>query len=364
MPTNIVDTLMQELRSNGVDGIGHNESRPSMNGALDLFNKQSAGANTILTPDLKTKLDTSFGQVVKASVINYDNPTISNVRTCAVQVGGVTTRQVPFTFFTVSFGFPMVPSQFVNNDIGYETVWMRQLRDRIIKTQALLDTKCVDFANVNKNAFFPAEMLAYYAQVASAMQVPMQTDANGQQNWGGLFNFLQSILVQQDFTGSPDILTNPRGMADVRQRLSQGAQNAVNSAWEVPGTGNFFQSPRVLNSGSNVAATDYAILPGSVAITSRLDPDCLMTDNFIGSRENPSKLWDKADLPGLGQFGLYYQADCSDQSAALAAHRLSGLTRTRVESFEWSADYCIFGAYNSDAATRYQPIQKFELLNS
>ncbi|TPG66073.1 hypothetical protein [Hymenobacter nivis] len=359
---NLLETLMLDIRSNGIESLSRNESRPSMTGALDLFNKQTAGDNTILTPDLKAKLDASFGQVVKASVINYDNPTISNVRTCAVQVGGVTTKLVPFTFFTVAFGFPMVPAQYVNNDVGYETVFMRQLKDRIIKTQALLDTKCIDFANVNKNKFFPAEMLAYYSQVASAMQVPLQTDANGQQNWNGLFNFLQSILVQQDFTGSPDILTNPRGMADVRQRLSQGAQNAVNSAWEVPGTGNFFQSPRVLNSGPGVAATDYAILPGSVAITNRLDPDCLMADNYIGSKENPVSEWTKVPLPELGDYGLYYQSACSDQSAALAAQRLEGLTRTRIESFEWSADYCIFGAYNSDPITRYQPIQKFELL--
>ena len=361
---NLLETLMQDVRANGIEGLGRNESRPSMTGALDLVQKQSTGENTILTADLEAKLSTSFGQVVKASVINYDSPTISNVRVCNVQVGGVTTKQVPFTFFTTSFGFPMVPAQYVNNDVGYETVFMRQLKDRIIKTQALLDTKCVDVINLNKNKFFPAEMLAYYAQVANAMQVPMQTDANGQQNWGGLFNFLQSILVQQDFTGSPDILTNPRGMADVRQRLSQGAQNAVNSAWEVDGVGAFFQSPRVLNSGPGVAATDYAVLPGSFAITHRLDPDCLMPNNYIGSKENPSKEWTKVLLQGLGEFGLYYQSDCADQSAALAAHRLEGLTRTRIESFEWSADYCIFGSYTSDELNRYKPVQKFELLNS
>jgi hypothetical protein len=364
MPTNIVDTLMQELRSNGVERLGANENRPSMYGALDLYQKQSAGPSSILTPDLQAKLSTSFGQVVKASVIDYEKPTISNVRTCAVQVGGATSRLVPFTFFTCAFGFPMTPAQFINNDLGYETVWMRLLQNRINETRALLDTKCVDFTNLNKNKFFPAEMLSYYPVVANAMQVPLQVDANNQKNWGGLFNYLSSILTQQDFTTTPDVLTNPMGMADVRQRLSQGAQNDVNKAWEVDLVGNFFQSPRVLNSGTSVAATDYAILPGSVAITSRLDPDCLMPNNFIGSRENPYKLWDKADLPGLGQYGLYYQSDCADKSAELAASRLGMLTRTRVESFEWSADYCIFGAYNSDSTSRYQPITKFELLNA
>jgi hypothetical protein len=361
---NIVATLMQELRTNGVATLGGNENRPSEYGALDLFRKQSTGPRSILTTDLQNKLSTSFGQVVKASVIDYENPTISNVRTCAVQTGGATSKQVPFTFFTVSFGFVMVPAMFGNNDLRYEDLWTNQLASRINKTRELLDTKCIDFANLNKNSYFPASMLSYYAQSGNAFQVPLQTDSNGEKNWRGLYNYLTSILSQQDFGGAtPDILTNPRGMADVRSLKSQGQYNGVNRAWEVDLVGNFFQSPRVLNSTPDVAATEYAVLPGSVAITGRLDPDCLKPNNYIGSAESPVKLWDKAVLPGIGdEFGLFYQADCGDQSAALTANRLSGLTRTRVESYEWSRDYCIFGAYNSDPTTRYQPIDKFELL--
>jgi hypothetical protein len=360
---NIIATLMQEVRSNGANSLGIHENRPSEYGALDLVRKQTAGPGSILSADLEQKLSTSFGKVVKADVINYENPTISNVRTCAVQTGGATTATVPFTFFTLSFGFVMVPAMFVNNNFSYEDLWMTQLTSRINAARALLDTKSVDVINTRTNQYFPAAMLAYYAQVANAFQVPVQTDMNGRKNWMGLYNYLTSILSQQDFGGAiPDILTNPRGMADVRDLSSQGKFNAVNRAWEVDLVGNFFSSPRVLNSSADVAATEYALLPGSVAITGRLDPDCLTPNNYIGSAEKPSKLWDKAVLPGLDEYGLYYQADCSDQSAALAANRLSGLTRTKVESFEWSRDYCIFGSYNSDPTNRYEPINKFELL--
>jgi hypothetical protein len=355
---------MQELRTNGASSLSLNENRPSMYGALDLFRKQSTGARTILTLDLEAKLSTSFGQVVKASVIDYENPTISNVRTCAVQTGGATSKQVPFTFFTLSFGFVMVPAMFDNNDLSYETIFNTQLGNRINAARALLDTKCIDFSNVHANQYFPAEMLAYYAKSGNAFQVPVQTDQNGRKNWMGLYNYLTSILAQQDFSGlTPDILTNPRGMADVRDLSSQGTYNALNKAWEVNLVGDFYQSPRVLNSATTVAATEYAFLPGSVAITGRLDPDCRRGE-VIGDPNNPVKQWTSVDLPGLDKFGLYYQADCSDQSATLAANRLSGLTRTKVESFEWSRDYCIFGAYNSDPTTRYEPINKFELLNA
>jgi len=361
---NIVATLMQELRTNGASSLSVNENRPSEYGALDLFRRQSAGPRTLLTADLQNKLTNSFGQVVKASVIDYENPTISNVRTCAVQTGGLNSKQVSFTFFTLAFGFVMVPAMFDNNDLSYEDVFTQQLSNRVNAAKSLLDTKCVDFSNLHVNQYFPAEMLAYYAKSGNAFQVPVQTDSNGRKNWMGLYNYLTSILAQQDFGGlTPDILTNPRGMADVRDLSSQGAYNATNKAWEVGLVGNFYQSPRVLNSGVGVAATEYAFLPGSVAIAGRLDPDC-RTGRVIGDPNNPVKQWTSVDLPDLDKFGLYYQADCGDQSAALAANRLSGLTRTMVESFEWSRDYCIFGAYNSDPTNRYEPINKFELLNA
>lgn len=355
----IVATLMQELRTNGASTLGQNENRPSEYGALDLVRKQTRGPRSILTADLEQRLTNSFGQTVKESVINYENPTISNVRTCAMQTGGLTTKLVPFTFFTLSFGFVMVPAMFDNNNMSYENVFTSQLSNRINAAKALLDTKSVDEINKAANQYFPAEMLAYYAKSGDAFQVPVQTDSNGRKNWMGLYNYLTSILAQQDFGGlTPDILTNPRGMADVRDLNSQGAYNATNKAWEVGLVGNFFQSPRVLNSGANVAATEYALLPGSIAMTGRLDPDCAK------GRVSGANVWSSVDLPGLDKFGLYYQSGCSDQSAVLAANRLSGLTRTFIESFEWSRDYCIFPSYNSDAATRYAPINKFELLNA
>jgi hypothetical protein len=58
--------------------------------------------------------------------------------------------------------------------------------------------------------------------------------------------------------------------------------------------------------------------------------------------------------------GLFYRADCSDQSAPLAGQNLQALTRTAVESYEYSADFCYVKAYNSDEAGRFFPVIKVE----
>jgi hypothetical protein len=254
----------------------------------------------------------------------------------------------------------MIPSRFLNNDVAYENMFTRQLDTRINAAMELLDTKCVDFLNVNKNQYFPAAMTNYYAQVANALQVPATANSLGRKDWNELYNMLTSILATQNFGGTADILTNPRGMATVRALGSQGAYNAENMSWLVDLVGNFYQSNRVLNN-SGVAATEYSVLPHAVAIDGRLDPDCRV-GRIIGGPENPSRQWSRAPLPRIGEMGLYYRADCADASALLAAERLTGLTRTYVESFEWSKDFVIFGSYNSDVVNRYQPITKFELL--
>ena len=103
----------------------------------------------------------------------------------------------------------------------------------------------------------------------------------------------------------------------------------------------------------------YLVGDNSVGMVTRIDPDC---DRGVvhGSDENPVKQWTKQDVPGIGTMGLYYRADCADESATLAAQNLQGLTRTSVESFEWSIDVFFIKLYNSASATRFFPIIKVE----
>jgi len=356
----IAATLTQKLRSSYRGRLDANENRPSEYGALDLFNKQSRGLDSILDPELKKNIENSFGNVVQAPVIDFEAITIGNVRTCEVQVGGAGSKMITLTFFTLSFGFPMVPSRFLNNDLTYENLFIRQLNNRINAALSVLDSKCVDFLELNKNQYFPAPMLQYYPEIADAFQVPADPPVNGLAQHRRWYNRIEAILDTMDFTGTPDILTNPLGMAEVRELRSQGTFNAENQAWLIDGLGMFYKSNRVLNN-AGVEVTEYAVLPGAVAMDGRLDPDCRQ-GRLIGSPENPSKEWTRATLPRIGEMGLYYRADCADESAREVAENNFGLTRAYVESFEWSKDFCIFGNYNSDLAGRYQPITKAELL--
>ncbi|SNC62288.1 hypothetical protein SAMN06265337_0640 [Hymenobacter gelipurpurascens] len=347
-------TLKQNVRTRyrrGPGGLDSLELRGSNFGALSLYRKQTASPTGAITGELKTALENSFGRVVQAPVIDYINPTIGNTRTCAVQVGGLNSKLVTFEFFTLSFGFPIIRSQFINNELGEQDYIYRMFEARRLAAMTLLDQKCVDHLELSKNQYFPAPILAYFPEANDALQV---SDAERLD----YYNFIQSILETMDLTGTPDVLANPMSMADVRKIQGQGTTDEGDLSYVLDGVGSFFSSNRVI-AGAGNRAVQYLVGNGAVGIVSRIDPDC---DRGVahGGAENPVREWTKQDVPGLGTMGLYYRQDCSDESATSAAVQLQGLTRTSVESMEWSADYCLVKVYTSDEAGRFFPIIKVE----
>ncbi|GAA3940465.1 hypothetical protein [Hymenobacter algoricola] len=353
MPS-IAQTLKQAVRTRyrrRPGGLDNLELRGSNYGALALYRKQSASATGIMTPELRTALQNNFGNTVQVPVIDYEQPTIGNVRTCNVQVGGLNSKLVTFTFFTAAFGFPMIPSQHVNNDLSYEDAFFRLFEARRLALMELLDQKAVDHLNLSKNQFFPASITAYYPEVADALQVADEDRLE-------FYNYVQSILETMDLSGSPDVLVNPMAMADVRTLTKAGQTDAGDLSYLLDGVGSFFSSNRVVAGTGNRAAL-YLVGDGAVGLESRIDPDCAR-GVVHGGADNPVKEWTSQDVPGVGRMGLFYRADCSDQSAPLAGQNLQALTRTSVESYEWSADFCYVKAYNSDEAGRFFPVIKVE----
>ena len=347
----ITATLMQPLRSK-YGNLDKNVQRVSQYGALELFKKQTADPTGILTEEDKTNIKNSFGNSVQIPVIDYTNVTLSNVRSCAMQVGGINSKLVNVTFATVAFGIALAPAMYENNTIGYKTAFTKQLEAGLIKTAALLDTTGTTHLNTNKNQYFPAALTKYYAQVANAFQVPLAAQ-------GDYWNYIPAIMSEMDFGGvTPEVLTDPMGTALVRKLAANGQNNATNTAYQVLNT-DYYESNRV-TSGAGVRSTQYLVAPGNLGFVNRLDPDSRM-----GNKSTTGKEWGIArNLPIIGlDMGVLYQSDCSDQSAAQAAG-LTGLTATLVESWQYSMDYAFISAYNDRPTTDYSPILKVELLNS
>lgn len=349
MPSNLGPTLTQNLRTAYKNRLDKYENRPSDYGGFNLWKAQTTQPGGIFTEEEFNTIARSIDNTVEIPVISNEDVTISNTRTCAFRTGGVNSQLVTLTFITYCFGFDMYPAQHFNNDASYEAVFNRLLLNRLQKLAEVVDAQCIASLELNKNQFWPANVLAFYPQVGDALQVPQAEKEDFYNQWG-------SITKTMDFMETPDVAVNHVGMSLVRRLAAQGEGNAVNQGFQILGY-TWYPTNRVVNN-VGVQQTVYGVIPGSLAMVPRVDADAIMR-HTIGTQ----KEWSVVQVPLLDiPMALYYQEDCEDGSTLNGGAGSASKTRTKRQSFEYSVDICFQTPFNSDPLTKHQPIVKAEIL--
>lgn len=350
----LVSTLMQPLRTKYVPKtMDKNEVRPSRYGAWDFFQKQSAMDGGILTEEAKKFIDASAGNAVTIPVLNAENVTISNVRSCTIAADTETSALVTLTFATFAFGFTMTPARHFNNDVSYQALFNKKMEEYLLKLAATLDSASVGTLETNRNIYFPAAMTKYYPVVGNALQI-------GQDQKNDFFNQLEAIMMEQDYYGNTNIVGSTSLLPMLNRLQAQGGGNATNEDFQFDlYKWNF--TNRLIN-GAGIESTLYSVPDGNVATRNRNTPDQI-AKSLIGSVDAPLKQWGEQQMPIVNlKMGTFYTRDCADQSALDGGGaRMTQLQRSMVEGFAFDTDVCFVTAYNSDPANRYSPITKSEI---
>lgn len=343
----LVLSLMQPIRLKYATGaMDKLEMRRSRYGAWRFFQEQSRMTGSIITDDLQAAIKRSMGNTIQVPVLDAEDVVITNVRSCTVAPSENTSKLVTLTFATYAFGFTMYPAQHFNNQVSYQQDFDRKFEKYVLKLAATLDTAAVNKLELGKNQYFPADLLSFYPQIGGALQV-----TQAQKN--DFYNQAEAVLNTMDFYGSTNVISSTTGKPMVNRIAAQGGANAVNEAFQLGGY-EWNYTNRIIN-GAGVQATQYLVADGMVGVSNRNDPDAIM-----GSRVGTQKIWSLVNVPVVDlQMANYYYEDCGNASALHAG--TAHLTRTKVEGFEWSTDVVFVQAYNSDPATRYQPIIKAEI---
>lgn len=343
----LVDTLVQPMRTAYDKAVDKNEMRASEYGAMRVAQRQTDGPSSIATSQIKDAVARSAGKTIQVPVLNAENVTLGNTRSCVVVDSENTSALIGITFVTLSFGFTMTPSQHGNNDISYQQDFEHKLRKYLLKAADTIDQMVVDQLNADKNAVWTGEITNTYAQVSNALQVPKSEQFD-------FYNQLSGIMKVMDFYSTPyDIIANMMHEPLVRRHRNQGASNDENDAFQFNLGYNYNFTNNVVNR-SGVHSTLYAIPQGTVAMMNRNMPD------NIAGHSTGDKEWGLTRLPILDQtWGTFYTRDCSDRSALHAG--TGHLTQTLLEGFEFATDIALITAYNSDPVTRYNPIVKAEM---
>lgn len=342
----LVLTRTQNMRANS--NFDKFEYRPSRYGALNAFMVQSNDPTGILTDDIKEKARMSIGNVLETPVIDYDgNITIGNSRTLTIADSENTSRMLQINFSTYAWGFTVVPSMYMNNEIKIQKDFEVKMMKYIYKFAQALDQAALSALAANKTTVMANTLLYDWSNNA----------INGK--WSereNLFGDLEVMMAANDFYGQLHIIGDP-GVQSILNKLQQhGLYNDVNKQNEYAG--------KVIHFTNNLAATEgvyaqgYAVNEGSLGMLTRFERDCL-----LGTVSGDGHEWDIITLPTLNmQVGSYFYDSVGDYSA-IAGGATADLTRTRKEHYGFAVDVAFVTAYNSDTDNNAGPIVSFNVSN-
>jgi len=340
----LVLTRMQNLRSS--TNIDKNEYRASRYGALDAFKAMSNDPDSIVTQEMKDKVNQSNGRVFEVPVIDYDGAiTIGSERTLEITDSENTSKMVTINFVTYAWGFTMVPVMYQNNEIGAQRDFNTKMMKYIYKLGEKMDT----------------DALAQLATVKSkVINDPLIYDKTGNVinvNWKDRENILsdlEPIFSANDYYGPVHIVGNT-GIQSLLNKLNQkGEYNAVNKRLEF--SGKSFGFTNRLTNEDDQFASGYAISGSQLGMLARFERECLAR-----TKTNLSYEWDITTLPVLDiPVGTYYYQSVGDYNA-IGGDATKDMKRNLKEHFGFAVDVAYITAYNSDANTRPSPYLKFQI---
>lgn len=357
----LILTRTQNIRSEHTDNLAKYEHRPSEYGALDLYMRDSDDPNGILDNGIKTDAARSTGSTMEIPVINRADKSIKTTRDCNLTGGENTSNLVPLVWNPLAFEVSNVPAQYSNNEVKMQIDFDRKLRAKLQGMAEALDTACYARTEADRsqvvNSSFVGTGRKYGDLVANAIQV---TDAQSQ----FFLNDMSTIMRENDFQGRYNVLSNTAFESLINLYSNQGSANATNSSFQFGAYDNYFSNRVTVDAANNYEC--FFMPMGTVGILFRVDRQALVSAAKGGETSGDGREFDVVQMPvgnHLIDMGVMKYTECGDQSATTGA-ATADLTRALIEKWEFSFDYAIVTAYNSDPATYASPIIKTEVANS
>ena len=343
----LINTRIQNVRSSS--NLDKNELRSSRYGALDLFMMQSQDPAGILTPELKKKAVSSIGSTLETPVIDYDGSvTIGNTRSVNIADSENTSQMHTITFATYSWGFTIVPSAFMNNEVSMQRDFERKFNKYLYKFGETLDSATIAALTANKTQVF-GDLLTYN-QTGNVIQSSFAQREN-------IIGDINPMLAANDHYGDIHLLGNAGIEATIRKLAERDLYNSENKTLQYSDKTLHF-STRI---GNNIGefANAFAVQGGSVGLLTRFERESLLGTKMADGTE-----WGIDTLPMLNfPVGTYFYESKGDFNAVHGA-ATADLTRSRKEHYGFAVDVAIVTPYNSNPAAIANPIMKFAITSA
>lgn len=319
-------------------------------GALTAALRMTASPTGIVNPGLAEKALASIGRTLEIPVIDYDrNVTIGNVRTVTIPDDENTSRMIAVTFATFSWGFTMVPTNFINNEIGYQQDFNRKGQKYLDRFFDAVENLVLAKLDADKSLVL-RDNLGKYAMTAGTVVVP----DDRKDEFVGDLDVLQR---GNDYYGVPTVIGTNSLDSHVRNRLiEKGMYNEVDKTYQYANKIWYFTNR--MTDAAGKTSTGYILDGDAIGMLFRVEAEALMQTKT----EVQGYQWDLDTVPGYPDMplGLMYYQSVGDQSGltgAASAHN----TRAHKEHFGFSVDIAVLTPYISDRANEPSPILAFEV---
>lgn len=347
----LILTRLLEFRATN-ERLDRFEIRLSSAGAYEVFNKQSADINGVISPDMRMKALASLGTGMTMPVIDHKTVTTRTTLPLVIADDLNTSNKMVVTFTTMAAGFIEYPALYHNNEIGRERDFSKSMRAVLKAFQKQMDQACLAKLESDKTQVLGDDLGGRVAFTANEVVAP-----NAEKDF--IMGMIEPLMATNDFNDLMDIVGNQALKALMRSYVGEkGLYNSENKAYQYDAKEFYFTNE--LTNAADALATFFAVQNGTVGLLEQFEVSALMNMSTADGHR-----WDIIDLPVLNRKASYYTyegaVDASGKFGA-ASGDLTGTTRTKAIAHDFVVIYATVSTYNSDRATIPSPIMKVKVL--
>jgi hypothetical protein len=323
--------------------------RASRYGMFDAFLAGTNEPGSIISPELTRISEQTVNTDVKVPVFDSETVTVGSTRSVTITDSENTSALYTVSYTTYSWGFTIIPSLFMNNEISIQKDFNRKFLKYLYQFADDLDTACGTALNTNKSQVFANDL--GHTPVANVITA---SDANKERLAGDL----SVIMKANDYYGSPyRMITNTGYEAIQMQQREHATFNDQNKAIEFQDK-TFHYTNRITDAGLD-QATGYIVNPNCLGLLFRHERESILKTSLPDGTA-----WDITTLPLLGiPIDTYFYYGVGDYNAISGAAS-ADMTRAAKEFYGFAIDVATVVSYNDDLTTVASPVVKFAVTDA
>lgn len=344
----LVNTRLTELRVQSPQ-LDQWMNRPSRYGAFDVFRLGNNDPMGLSSPELLEQAATAVGRDVKVPVYDAESVSIGSTRSVTISDSEGTTQLYTISFTTYAWGFTMVPSLFMNNEVSMQRDFNQKFLKYLFKFGEALDSACLSALSTAKSQVFANDLI--YTVTGNVLIAALADRMK-------MLGDLTPIMNANDYYGAPFRIVGNAGIQSLVAQMAEYSEfNEANKT--IQWLDKTFHYTNRLTDDTGHGATGYCVNPGSCGLVFRHEREAILGTMLPDGTE-----WAIDTLPMLGiPIDTYFYYGKGDYSA-LGGAATADNTRAAKEHYGFAIEVATVTSYNTALATHASPIVKFAIATS